>query len=60
VLFNFPQYYLFDKKEPVMAYTNPFYQIYEGAAIATRARVIHLNLTEANGLQTDHQRSPTR
>ena len=48
VLFNFPQFLLFDKKEPVMAYTNPFYQIYEGAAIASRAKVIHLNLTEAN------------
>jgi aspartate/methionine/tyrosine aminotransferase len=39
---------LFDKKEPVMAYPNPFYQIYEGAAIASRAKVVHLNLTEAN------------
>lgn len=48
VLFNFPQFLLFDKKEPVMAYTNPFYQIYEGAAIASRAKVIHLNLTQAN------------
>lgn len=51
VLFNFPQYYLFDKKEPVMAYTNPFYQIYEGAAIATRSKVIHLNLTQQNGFK---------
>ncbi len=51
VLFNFPQYYLFDKKEPVMAYTNPFYQIYEGAAIASRSRVIHLNLTEQNSFK---------
>lgn len=51
VLFNFPQYYLFDKKEPVMAYTNPFYQIYEGAAIASRSRVIHLNLTEQNAFK---------
>jgi len=51
VLFNFPQYYLFDKKEAVMAYTNPFYQIYEGAALASRARVIHLNLTEQNGFK---------
>ncbi len=51
VLFNFPQYYLFDKKEPVMAYTNPFYQIYEGAAIASRAKVIHLNLTEKNSFK---------
>lgn len=51
VLFNFPQYYLFDKKEPVMAYTNPFYQIYEGAAIASRAKVIHLNLTQQNAFK---------
>lgn len=51
VLFNFPQFYLFDKQNPVMAYTNPFYQIYEGAAIASRARVIHLNLTEQNGFK---------
>lgn len=51
VLFNFPQFYLFDKPNPVMAYTNPFYQIYEGAAIASRARVIHLNLTEENGFK---------
>lgn len=51
VLFNFPQYYLFEKQNPVMAYTNPFYQIYEGAAIASRARVIHLNLTEANSFK---------
>jgi len=29
VLFNFPQFLLFDVKEPVMAFTNPFYQIYE-------------------------------
>lgn len=51
VLFNFPQFYLFGKENPVMAYTNPFYQIYEGAAIASRAKVIHLNLTEANGFK---------
>lgn len=48
VLFNFPQFYLFNKPNPVMAYPNPFYQIYEGAAIASRSRVIHLNLTEQN------------
>lgn len=48
VLFNFPQYVLFDKKNPVMAYTNPFYQIYEGAAIASRAEVIHIDLTKEN------------
>ena len=53
VLFNFPQFLLFDKKEPVMAYTNPFYQIYEGAAIASRAKVIHLNLTQTNNFKPE-------
>jgi len=48
VLFNFPQFLLFDIKEPTMAYTNPFYQIYEGSAIASRAKVIHINLNEKN------------
>lgn len=51
VLFNFPQFFLFDKKEPTMAFTNPFYQIYEGAAIASRAKVIHLNLTPENSFK---------
>ncbi len=47
-LFNFPQYVLFDKKEPTIAFTNPFYQIYEGAAIASRAEIIHIDLTKEN------------
>ncbi len=51
VLFNFPQFALFDKKNPVMAFTNPFYQIYEGAAIASRAEVIYINLTKENGFK---------
>ena len=51
VLFNFPQFLLFDKKEPVMAFTNPFYQIYEGSAIASRAKMIHLNLTKQNNFK---------
>ena len=45
VLFNFPQFWLFDKEAPTIAYTNPFYQIYEGAAIASRATTIYINLT---------------
>ncbi len=53
VLFNFPQFLLYDKQEPLMAYTNPFYQIYEGAAIASRAEVIHLDLTPENGFKPD-------
>lgn len=48
VLFNLPQFLLFNVDEPVMAFTNPFYQIYEGAAIASRAEVIHINLTKEN------------
>ena len=51
VLFNFPQFLLFDKEKSVIAYTNPFYQIYEGAAIATRSEVIHLNLTQENNFK---------
>lgn len=51
VLFNFPQFLLFDIENPVMAYTNPFYQIYEGAALATRSSVIHLNLTKENNFK---------
>jgi aspartate/methionine/tyrosine aminotransferase len=51
VLFNFPQFLLLDKKESVMAYTNPFYQIYEGAAIATNSEVIHINLTKKNNFK---------
>ena len=58
VLFNFPQFLLFNKKNPVMAYTNPFYQIYEGAALATRSKVIHLNLDKQNNFkpQIDEQK----
>ncbi|MEA3229235.1 MAG: succinyldiaminopimelate transaminase [Campylobacterota bacterium] len=53
VLFNFPQFLLFDKKEPTIAFTNPFYQIYEGAAIATRSKTIHLNLNEKNSFKPE-------
>ena len=53
VLFNFPQFLLFDVKDPVIAYTNPFYQIYEGAAKACRAKVVYLNLTKENDFKPD-------
>lgn len=52
-LFNFPQFALFDKQNPVMAYTNPFYQIYEGAARASRAETIHINLTKENDFKAN-------
>ena len=48
LLFNFPQFLLSDREKPVMAYTNPFYQIYEGAAIAAGAKRIHLTLEASN------------
>jgi len=48
VLFNFPQFWLFDKEDPTMAFPNPFYQIYEGASIASRAHIIHMDLNKEN------------
>ncbi len=48
VLFNFPQFLLFDIDKPCMAFPNPFYQIYEGAAIASRAKIIHMDMTKEN------------
>lgn len=48
VLFNFPQFYLFGKRNPTIAYPNPFYQIYEGAAIASKANIILMNLSNEN------------
>ncbi|NCB12586.1 MAG: succinyldiaminopimelate transaminase [Erysipelotrichia bacterium] len=51
VLFNFPQFALYNKQNPVMAFTNPFYQIYEGAAIASRAEVIHIDLIKENNFK---------
>ena len=51
VLFNFPQFYLSKFKNPVIAYTNPFYQIYEGAAIASNAKIILINLKIENNFQ---------
>ena len=51
VLFNFPQFLLFDKKDPTVAFPNPFYQIYEGAAIASRAKIVHMPLTKENNFK---------
>lgn len=53
VLFNFPQFALFDKKNPTIAFPNPFYQIYEGAAIASNANVIHMDMTKENNFLVD-------
>ena len=48
VLFNFPQFLLHDIDAPIMAFPNPFYQIYEGAAKASRAKIVYLNLEAKN------------
>lgn len=48
VLFNFPQFLLDDIDNPVIIFPNPFYQIYEGAARASKAEVIYLNLNKGN------------
>lgn len=42
VLFNFPQFLLHNKKESLMLFPNPFYQIYEGAGVASYSKVIYL------------------
>lgn len=51
VLFNFPQFYLYGVSNPTIAYPNPFYQIYEGAAIASRAKSVLMELNSANGFK---------
>jgi len=51
VLFNFPQFLLHDIENSVMAYPNPFYQIYEGAAKATRSKVVYINLESKNNFE---------
>ncbi len=47
LLFNFPQFLLKGMDDPTMAFPNPFYQIYEGAAKVSGAKVIYLNLDES-------------
>lgn len=55
VLFNFPCFvfgFLKTKtNDKIMAFPNPFYQIYEGSAIASGAKVIHMNLDLENNFK---------
>jgi len=53
VLFNFPQFLLHDVVDPLMVFPNPFYQIYEGAAKASRAEVVYLSLNAKNSFQPE-------
>ncbi|WP_104697416.1 MULTISPECIES: succinyldiaminopimelate transaminase [unclassified Helicobacter] len=48
VLFNFPQFLLANTTNPSMAYPNPFYQIYEGASIASNSKVFLMDLNQDN------------
>ncbi|RDU66544.1 succinyldiaminopimelate transaminase [Helicobacter didelphidarum] len=55
-LFNFPHFIFLQKEyikkdSPVMAFPNPFYQIYEGTQIITNAQVIYMPLNENNNFK---------
>ncbi len=47
-LFNFPQFYLHSKVDPTIGFENPFYQIYEGAAKASKAKTVYIDLLKEN------------
>jgi len=47
-----------DAPQPVVIMPNPFYQIYEGAALLAGARPFFLNTTEENGYRMDFSRVP--
>ena len=51
VLFNLPQFLLWGVDDPVMAFPNPFYQIYEGAARVSGAEVVYIDLTAEHDFQ---------
>ncbi len=45
-------------QQPVVMLPNPFYQIYEGAALLAGARPFYLNTVRANGYRMDFARVP--
>ncbi|RDU63122.1 succinyldiaminopimelate transaminase [Helicobacter sp. MIT 14-3879] len=55
VLFNFPCFlfnFIFrNNSDKVMAFPNPFYQIYEGAAIASNAQIIYMKIDSSNNFK---------
>lgn len=53
VLFNFPQFLMHNEENATIAYPNPFYQIYEGAALACKAKSVLLELNENNSFKPD-------
>lgn len=48
VLFNFPIFYLHNKENTKIGFTNPFYQIYKSSAIMTNSSVYYIDLLEEN------------
>jgi len=57
-LFAFAQVVLDRSKKPLVLMPNPFYQIYEGAALLAGGQPVYLPCTEANGLQPDFAAVP--
>ena len=57
-LFNFPAFVFGSlKKNKTMAFPNPFYQIYEGSAIACGANIIYMNLDSTNNYKPSLSKS---
>lgn len=52
-LFAFAQAIIDRRNEPLVVMPNPFYQIYEGAALLAGAEPVYLRCTESTGLQPD-------
>ncbi|MFO7275604.1 MAG: succinyldiaminopimelate transaminase [Pseudomonadota bacterium] len=52
-LFAFVQTIVDASRAPVVAMPNPFYQIYEGAALLAGAEPLHLDTTAENGFEPD-------
>ncbi|MGH8553731.1 MAG: aminotransferase class I/II-fold pyridoxal phosphate-dependent enzyme, partial [Methylococcales bacterium] len=57
-LFSFAQALIDPAKEPLVLMPNPFYQIYEGAALLAGAEPCYLNTLEQNGFLPDFDRVP--
>ena len=55
-LFAFTQFRIDPTKDPLIVTSNPFYQIYEGAAIIAGARIKFINSVAANNFSPDFSR----
>ncbi len=58
-LFAFAQFAVDDSRDPVVISPNPFYQIYEGAALLAGAAPYYLDTREGNGFLPDFDSVPT-